>query len=792
MADIYGTSGDDNLNGTSDTDNIIGYEGNDTLQGGEGNDYLDGGQGDDVLEGGAGDDVLQDYQGGSDTYRWGVGSGQDTVYEFSGVTPGAIDRIQITGTVAPSDVTITRELNVNPNAITLRLATGESLTVQNYFMPEGQIEEIAFSDGTVWDATAIQARIQTSLTGTEFNDYLYGTPQVELIQGLGGDDQIYAQEGNDTLQGGEGNDYLDGGQGDDVLEGGAGNDTMVDFGGGNDTYVWGPDSGQDVMYDYDWIPENIDTIQVLGATPSELTITRDLFTNPNSLTLQLTATGDSFLLGNWFQVESQIEQIQFADGTIWGVNEILARIQEAPPPPAPTEGDDILTGTPGTDVINGLGGNDQISGLAGNDTLTGGLGADMLFGGDGDDTLIVDAQDTIIQGESGYDTVLVTGSEGITLDLTLAGVEQATGASGNDVITASGTASITVHGEEGNDILTGGSGQAFLYGGNGNDKLTAGSGYYNLLDGGAGADELRGGDSNDILYADHLDTVIDGGAGIDWIEVRDTQGVTLDLGAANIEIAYGGVGGDTFTTSGSEAITAQGWNGDDVIRGGAGNDYLYGDDPYAYSILSTGNDDVAGGGGDDYILGGAGNDILSGDEGNDILHGDHPVPDTQAVGGDDVLQGGAGDDQLYGDIGNDLLEGGMDTDVLYGGFGDDTLRGGSGFDTMVGGTGDDTYEVDHDGDVVTEGLNAGVDTVRSSVAYRLGANVENLILTGTENLIGTGNELNNVLIGNSAANLLIGGAGADTMMGGLVTTHIMWTPQETSSLRVPAKATIWS
>ena len=94
------------------------------------------------------------------------------------------------------------------------------------------------------------------------------------------------------------------------------------------------------------------------------------------------------------------------------------------------------------------------------------------------------------------------------------------------------------------------------------------------------------------------------------------------------------------------------------------------------------------------------------------------------------------------------------------------LNGAIGTDVLIGGLGNDTYVTDG-GDVITEGLNAGVDLVRSSATHTLATNVENLTLTGTGAINGTGNTLANVIIGNSAANILAGGLGNDTLTGGL-------------------------
>lgn len=138
---------------------------------------------------------------------------------------------------------------------------------------------------------------------------------------------------------------------------------------------------------------------------------------------------------------------------------------------------------------------------------------------------------------------------------------------------------------------------------------------------------------------------------------------------------------------------------------------------------------------------------------------------TGIRGRNDEIWGFGGNDTLSGGAGHDTINGGFGDDSLIGGAGNDLLVGDNGRDTLIGGTGNDRYVIDQR-DVIIEYANQGIDHVYASFDYRLGANLENLTLTGWWDYSGTGNGLNNAIWGNAGHNLLRGEAGNDSLYGG--------------------------
>ena len=228
-------------------------------------------------------------------------------------------------------------------------------------------------------------------------------------------------------------------------------------------------------------------------------------------------------------------------------------------------------------------------------------------------------------------------------------------------------------------------------------------------------------------------------------------------------------------------VTYIGDNLNNYGYGGSGNDYLYG---------YGGNDTLVGGSGDDYLNGGIGSDRMYGGTGNDryvvdstgdvvteyvnqgidtvyssinYTLGDN-VENLTLTGSAYAGNGNSLNNIINGNSSNNVLWGKSGNDKLYGNAGDDALIGDTGNDSMYGGTGNDIYSVESTGDVVTEYVNQGIDTVYSSINYTLGDNVENLTLTGSA-YAGNGNSLNNSISGNSDNNLLWGKSGNDELYG---------------------------
>ena len=293
---------------------------------------------------------------------------------------------------------------------------------------------------------------------------------------------------------------------------------------------------------------------------------------------------------------------------------------------------------------------------------------------------------------------------------------------------------------------------------------------------------LRGAaqDADDIWIFTNEFGDLAGGAHGHTTAIADTNGGSDTLNAAAVTLAAvidlgagtGQIDGVAVTLSGIEhAVTG---DGDDWLRGDAGANSLSG---------GRGADTLDGGAGADTLAGGQGNDLYVVDAAGDVVvetatggvdtvhaFGSHTlalhVENLVLIGTGNVNgAGNAGNNSLTGNAAANALFGMAGTDTLFGGAGNDTLNGGTGADIMVGGAGNDVYVVDHLGDSITEAAGGGIDLVQSALGYTLGVHVERLVLTGSANVSGTGNALDNILSGNAGNNVLTGFAGDDALVG---------------------------
>lgn len=346
------------------------------------------------------------------------------------------------------------------------------------------------------------------------------------------------------------------------------------------------------------------------------------------------------------------------------------------------------------------------------------------------------------------------------------------------------------------DTLVGNAADNFLVGGAGNDSITGVDGN-DILDGGFGQDSITGGAENDqiamLVSAGHVDT-IDAGDGTDTLVlsgvVPGTHEVVVDLSSTTDQITS--IGGPPNSESLAQInfenlnaagigsfVTVTGSDGGNVIIGSKGNDTLMGGSGSDTLNGGLGADTLIGGLGDDTYVIGQGIDVLTEnlDEGTDTVQSSisHTLDanfENLTLTGVNAVNGTGNDlvNVLTGNSAADVLTGNAGDDRLIGNGGNDRLDGGTGDDALEGGAGNDIYMVDSVNDTVTEtiaGTAGGVDLVQSAVDFTLGLNLENLTLTSSGDITGTGNSLNNILTGNRGGNQLDGGAGVDKLAGGL-------------------------
>lgn len=269
---LQGDGGNDILNGEQGSDSLAGGDGNDTLLGGDERDTLKGGDGDDSIDGGEGNDVIDDRASTAishDAKPWGGntingGNGNDEM-KVLGVVSGGEGNDTITGQGRlfgdAGDDTIKSALyeELHPNIKPTEMSGGDgndklignpsdvsrSVAIYDY-ASTGIVANLA--DGVVKvSATDTDELVGIfKISGTRFNDVVFGSDESNIVYGGDGDDILGGAGGRDTIVGGIGNDYLDGGDGDNVLDGGDGDDTMTGgsrydsqmFGGkGEDTFL---------------------------------------------------------------------------------------------------------------------------------------------------------------------------------------------------------------------------------------------------------------------------------------------------------------------------------------------------------------------------------------------------------------------------------------------------------------------------------------------------------------------------------------------------------------------------
>jgi len=440
--------------GTSENDTLKGnYKESSELYGGEGNDVLIAGyySKDNILVGGKGNDTLYG-SNAADTYLFNLGDGQDQIFENSEYNhyhdDNSIDTLQFGKDIRSEDISIRRD---NTDLLFVHKNGTDQVSIKDVFSSSYSnwdnhwinysriVERVSFADGTEWTWDKIvQQGIMSyaadnggAFNGSQFNDVIYGSDKADFISGYSGDDIIYGGKGDDVIDGGYGSNQLYGGSGNDILRvdeilssnnllsGGAGDDIL--YGSFNaDTYLFNLGDGKDQIveptYNYHY---GIDSLRFgEGIQSKDISMRREghdflfIHSNGSDQVLIKDVFSDNYSHWDGYRIDNDrvIEQIVFADGTVWNWDDIVQKgiasyvtgdefIFKG------SQVNDIIYGSAGDDVIYSHNGDDIIYGGDGNDFIDSGEGSNQLYGGAGNDVLRVDnySENNLLVGGTGND-----------------------------------------------------------------------------------------------------------------------------------------------------------------------------------------------------------------------------------------------------------------------------------------------------------------------------------------------------------------------------------------------------
>ena len=852
--EMHGEDGDDNIRNSGNYITMYGGAGADSIHNDGNYNFIDAGSGNDSvwnfqgtnakIELGNGYNSLTNWHGGNSTIKGGTdadfihnndssyssinaGDGNDTVRNESStlVTINAgrgNDLISIDGSSAYSVIQYAQG-DGNDTIYGARSGDTLKITSGSYSSIQANGDLIVY----VGENTLLfKGNPSIIIDGTYDNSgkYINRSDSYVMLYGGNGNDTIHNWGHNVTMQTADGND--------EIFNADSGHHNLINTGDGDDnianyaSYVTvNSGSGNDIIS----INDNGDSSSVSAGDGYDSVHSSD----GDYMTID-GGNGNDSVTGNYWS--SKINGGSGSD--LISIGGVASNTIEG------GDGSDTIKSNGGS--INGGAGYDRISIESYNGTVEGGTGDDVIFGnsssilyrynsGDGADTIYgITSNDTLqITGAKysketvGNDLKIKVGKGSILLKnavniaLTIDGTLSdniINGTSGNDSI-QNDEEKITINAGAGNDTIHSAANYVSINAGTGNDTIRY-QGFYGTVIGGTGDDFISlvagnsmidGGDGEDrIINTLGDDLTINGGEGNDYIFNLSGDSLVMNggLGDDSVYVA-GGRLNSIDGGAGADRISLSSLDGKATVKGGTGNDIIYGDSigsAVLYQFYSgDGYDTIYGYKSTDTInLGGVyytratvGSNVVvsltSGSTGAVTLYGASgktvnitngtQVSNTPVITNTQtstVVSGTSGNDTTYNTASNVTINGGSGNDSIYnssnyvkieGGTGDDKiLNEDNGYSSIFGGDGNDSI---YSQTRATVYGGSGNDTINVGAGLLLGEDGDDVINVQTwVNVTVNGGKGNDKIINSTVEGVdgghiyqYVSGDGYDTIYG---------------------------